>query len=496
MAVSQSIDAVTERQTEDALSKTPHVKRGVRMVLALIAVVDVAVLSAAVVVAWQLRLSVVTWPAPSESGLALASTAGPGVVVTWLLALARRGAYSTRVFGAGVEEYRAVLSASLEAAGFVGLFCYLVNLDLSRGFVFLVFAIGTPTLLLWRYLARQIVHLVRAHGHLLHRVVAVGGRPAVEELVGILMRERRIGFKVVGACLPWEAAMAGATVRGVPVVGSVESARLACAKLYADTVLVAGGAYESSTGLRRLAWDLQGSNVELVVVPSLTEVAGPRIHMRPVAGLPLLHLREPQVDEAGGWSKRLFDIIGTSIALVLLSPILLAVAVAIRFEDGGPVLFRQRRIGLGGSEFACLKFRSMSADAESRELALREAAGHSGPLWKMEADPRVTRVGRLLRRYSIDELPQLLNVLMGDMSLVGPRPQQAWEVESYSASDHRRLLVCPGMTGLWQVSGRSRLSFEEAIRLDLYYVDNWSLTTDLVIMAKTLKAVVAGNGAF
>jgi exopolysaccharide biosynthesis polyprenyl glycosylphosphotransferase len=218
--------------------------------------------------------------------------------------------------------------------------------------------------------------------------------------------------------------------------------------------------------------------------------------MRPVAGLPLLHVEQPQAGEAGGLAKRLFDLVGAVAALTLLSPVMLVVAIAIWSEDHGPVFFKQPRIGRDGHTFDCFKFRSMFVNADRMEQRLREQMGHTGALWKMEQDPRITRVGRFIRRYSIDELPQLFNVVLGEMSLVGPRPQQAWEVETYTEWEGRRLRVRPGMTGLWQVSGRSQLSFDEAIRLDLYYVDNWSLMSDLIIMAKTVRAVLGSAGAY
>ena len=218
--------------------------------------------------------------------------------------------------------------------------------------------------------------------------------------------------------------------------------------------------------------------------------------MRPVAGLPLLHLEEPQAGEAGGLSKRLFDVVLAGLALVLLSPVLLVVAALVKLHDGGPVLFRQPRIGREGETFQMLKFRSMVVDAEARLAALRDQNEFDSVLFKMKEDPRITPLGRVLRRYSIDELPQLVNVLRGEMSLVGPRPPLSSEVDRYADDVHRRLLVRPGLTGLWQVSGRSGLSWDESVRLDLYYVDNWSMTSDLVIIAKTVRAVVGSSGAY
>jgi exopolysaccharide biosynthesis polyprenyl glycosylphosphotransferase len=218
--------------------------------------------------------------------------------------------------------------------------------------------------------------------------------------------------------------------------------------------------------------------------------------MRPVAGLPLLHVEQPQTGEAGGLSKRLFDLVTATTGLVVLSPLLLLLALAVKLQDGGPVLFRQARVGRNGETFHMLKFRSMVVDAEARLAELRERNDFDDVLFKMKQDPRVTRLGRFLRKYSLDELPQLANVVRGEMSMVGPRPPLPAEVDRYGRDVHRRLLVRPGITGLWQVSGRSGLSWDESVRLDLYYVDNWSMVSDLVIIAKTVKAVLRSHGAY
>ncbi|MBI5027854.1 MAG: sugar transferase, partial [Actinobacteria bacterium] len=217
---------------------------------------------------------------------------------------------------------------------------------------------------------------------------------------------------------------------------------------------------------------------------------------RPVAGLPLVDVDRPQAVEAARWVKRTFDVLGSAVLLLLAAPVMGLVALAIRLEDGGPIMFRQPRVGLRGEVFECLKFRSMCVDAEERLAALVAQNEGAGPLFKMTQDPRITRVGRFIRRFSLDELPQLWNAFRGDMSLVGPRPALPKEVAEYDSDARRRLDVRPGLTGLWQVSGRSNLSWEETVRLDLYYVDNWSMVQDLMILAKTAKAVVGSSGAY
>ena len=460
--------------------------------LGALAVVDLVVLAAAVLLAWELRHNIDVWAV--DLGDNLTNAAAPWIVAVWALMLVAQGAYSPRLVGEGPEEFKLVTLASVVTAGSVGMFCYLLQVDLSRGFLLLTFFLGIPMLVTERWLARRVLHAARRRGRFLHRVVAVGGPTAVEELVGILRRERSVGYEVVGACIP-EGIIVEEGALSVPHVGHVGDTRRVAEELAADTVLVARGGYSSSGDLRRIAWALEGSDIDLVVVPSLIDVAGPRIHMRPVAGLPLLHVEEPQADEAGGLSKRLFDLVVASLALLALSPVFLAVALLIKAEDGGPVFFRQSRVGRDGHEFKMVKFRSMVVDAEARLAELRHL-NESETLFKMRSDPRITRVGHYLRRFSIDEIPQLFNVLSGEMSLVGPRPPLAREVAAYERDVHRRLLVRPGMTGLWQVSGRSELSWVETVRLDLYYVDNWSMVTDLMIMAKTVKAVITSSGAY
>jgi exopolysaccharide biosynthesis polyprenyl glycosylphosphotransferase len=454
-------------------------------------------IAVAVLLAGTLRESfdILLGGAEGTAGARLIATATPWIIGTWFAALVAQGAYWSRHFGAGPDEYRAVSTASLITASLVGIACYLLQLQLSRGFVAMTFLIGTPLLLAERYTVRKFVHRMRVQGRLLHRVIAVGGPSGISEVVDALRRNEFIGYRVVGACVP--AGIQPELDRfPVPVLGTVADARRLCDELGADTVLVARGGYETSQELRRIAWALEGSSIDLIVVPSLTDIAGPRIHMRPVAGLPLLHVEQPQAGEAGGLPKRLFDVVFASLALLVFSPLLLAVAAIVKLQDGGPVFFRQSRVGREGTPFGMIKFRSMVIDAESRLDDLRALNEFDDVLFKMKEDPRITRVGRFLRRYSVDELPQLFNVIRGEMSLVGPRPPLPSEVDRYAVDVHRRLLVRPGLTGLWQVSGRSGLSWDESVRLDLYYVDNWSMLSDLVIIAKTVRAVLGSAGAY
>ncbi|MEO5711362.1 MAG: sugar transferase [Nocardioidaceae bacterium] len=467
----------------------------IRLILAITAVLDLMVILVSVILAWDLRIAFDVFSMSPLGADPLIAQALPWLVGTWLVALSVQGGYSSRNFGAGPDEYRTVTFASFVTLGLVAMTCYLFQLPLSRGFLMLTFGLGIPLLLLERYGLRKIVHRMRRGGRLLHRVIAVGGPSGVSEVVGSLERALYVGYQVVGACVP-DGVAAESGAFPVPVLGSVHDTRRLCTEHGADTVLVARGGYGSSHELRRIAWDLEGSAIELVVVPSLTDVAGPRIHMRPVAGLPLLHLEQPQAGEAGGFSKRAFDVTFSLLALLVLSPVLVAVALLVKAQDGGPVFFHQSRVGRGGEIFRMLKFRSMVVDAEQRLVSLRDRNEFDGVLFKIKEDPRITSLGRFMRRFSVDEVPQLVNVLRGQMSLVGPRPPLSSEVDLYADDVHRRLLVRPGLTGLWQVSGRSGLSWDESVRLDLYYVDNWSMTTDLVIIAKTVRAVLGSDGAY
>ncbi|MEU7586280.1 sugar transferase [Micromonospora sp. NPDC049230] len=422
----------------------------------------------------------------------------PGLVVAWLISLKALGCYDDRVIGYGADEYRRVSSASLRLAGAIAIIGYITDLGVSRGFLGISFAVGTIGLEVARFGARKRLHRARSMGAgWSRRVLVVGDTAHVLELVHTLRREPYAGYQVVGACIP-DALLAPVAQRlgDVPVVGSFRGIPEAATAIGADTVAVTASGELTATRLRRLGWQLEGTGVDLVVAPALTDVAGPRIHTRPVAGLPLIHVEAPEFRGARKLVKGLVDRSASSLALALLLPLIAFIALAIKLDSRGPVLFRQVRVGRGGQEFGVFKFRTMvvNADAMLAELTARNET--DGLMFKMRHDPRVTRVGRLLRKWSLDELPQLVNVLLGQMSMVGPRPPLPSEVARYDGDVARRLLVKPGMTGLWQVSGRSDLSWEDGIRLDLYYVENWSLAADLTILWKTFGAVLNGRGAY
>jgi exopolysaccharide biosynthesis polyprenyl glycosylphosphotransferase len=422
----------------------------------------------------------------------------PGLIVAWLLSLKALRCYDDRVLGYGADEYRRVAAASLRLAGGVAIAGYIADVGVARGFLAISFAVGTPALLVARYAARKSLHRARTRGQgWSRRVLVVGDIPHVLELVHTLRREPYTGYQVVGACIP-DALLAPVPQRlgDVPVVGSFRAIVDASTAIGADTIAVTASGELTAGKLRRLGWQLEGTGIGLVMAPALTDVAGPRIHTRPVAGLPLIHVEAPEFRGARKAIKELVDRATALLALTLAAPVLIGIAIAIKLDSPGPVIFRQVRVGQGGTKFGVYKFRTMVVNADALLAGLMSNNETDGLMFKMRQDPRVTRVGRFLRKWSLDELPQLVNVLLASMSLVGPRPPLPSEVARYDGDISRRLLVKPGMTGLWQISGRSDLSWEDGIRLDLYYVENWSLTTDLTILWKTFGAVLRGRGAY
>ncbi len=427
----------------------------------------------------------------------VAQSVGLWIVAGWMLANVVLGTYARAHVGAGTIEYARICSAAGITAGAIGIISYLTKFNLSRGFYVLLFVIGVPLLLLWRWTARRLVHRAHAHGHLLTRVLISGSASHIDEVAAVLDRESWLGYRIVGALVPPSSTAMTATPRGVPVVGKTGRTAEAVRREKADLVVFTEGAFPSAVDFRRIAWDLEGHHVQMAVVPSLSDISSGRMTMRPVGGVPLVHVEQPQSLEASRGLKRAFDLIGASVLLVLALPLMIVCAIIIKSGDSGPVLFRQTRVGRDGTFFECLKLRSMVVDAEAQLSGVSHLTSDpDGPLFKARSDPRVTRVGAFMRRFSIDELPQLFNVIAGDMSLVGPRPALPAEVRRYQPDVQRRLHVRPGMTGLWQVSGRSDLSWDDTVRLDLYYVDNWSIVQDLAIMAKTIHAVLRTHGAY
>ena len=412
----------------------------------------------------------------------------------WCASVALGGGYEARFIGAGSDEFRRVLNAALSLTASVAVVSYAFKVDFARGYVAIALPCAAVFDLAARYALRKRLHRLRSMGSCMQRVVAVGHAPAVADLVATLRRDQHNGLQVVGACLAGRTMLS--ELAGVPVCGGLDRVSAAVAEFGADTVAVLACPEMNGIRLRELAWALEESGTDLCVAPALLDVAGPRTTIRPVAGLPLLQVDHPELGGGKQAVKSVFDRLAAAFALMLLAPLFVVIAVAIRLDDHGPVFFRQTRVGRNGQTFKIFKFRTMVVDAEQRKLQLEAVNEGAGVLFKMRKDPRVTKVGAGLRRWSLDELPQLFNVLIGDMSLVGPRPALPREVARYGDHMRRRLVVRPGLTGLWQVSGRSGLSWDEAFRLDLRYVDNWSIMLDLQILWKTGSAVIHGSGAY
>jgi len=417
------------------------------------------------------------------------------VPLVWVATIAVERGYENRFLGVGTEEYRRVADSGLLLFVAIAVTSYLLRGDVARGYTVIAVPTTVTLTLLLRYRLRVWLSRLRRRGHGLQRVLVVGRADAVVSLIEKLDREPEHGMVAVGACVPRES-MHVSHLHDVPVLGDPSQVVGAVELAGAHVVAVASHPDLSGKALRRLSWELDERGVELVVSPGIVEVAGPRLSIRPIAGLSLLHLERPALSGGRMLLKAAFDRIAAALLLALISPLLVTIAIAVKLSSPGPVFFRQTRIGAGGARFTMLKFRSMVADAERRRADLAHLNEGNDVLFKVRHDPRVTRVGAVLRRFSLDELPQLANVVRGDMSLVGPRPPLPDEVAIYTDDAVRRLRVRPGLTGLWQISGRSDLSWEESLRLDLRYVDNWSLALDVFILWRTWRAVARGAGAY
>jgi exopolysaccharide biosynthesis polyprenyl glycosylphosphotransferase len=395
----------------------------------------------------------------------------------------------------GLLEYQRVLIATLWTFGVLAIGSFIAQLEIARGYLAVALPVGLVLLLIGRMAWRRSLTALRRAGRCLTGAIIVGPAADVARVAGQLQVNLQAGYRPIGAVVT-----DGRTVRGFDgVLPTIDLADLAETSRRTRTraVMIAGNLPGGHEQIRGLGWELENSNVELILVSRLTDVAGPRMHLRPVQDLPMVHVDLPQYSGFNHLVKRVMDIGAAAAALLILSPVLAFCVVAIRLSSEGPIIFRQTRVGLQGRPFTMLKFRSMVVDAEDRLEALRlEQDAGNDMFFKLRDDPRVTPIGRIMRRYSLDELPQFVNVLLGDMSLIGPRPPLPSEVEKYEDRVNRRLLIKPGITGLWQVSGRSNLSWEESIRLDLSYVENWSVTGDLVILLRTLRAVVGRDGAY
>jgi exopolysaccharide biosynthesis polyprenyl glycosylphosphotransferase len=461
-----------------------------RYLLATAATDTVAIL-AALALAQLVRFGPNSLDYVSGAGIEYAGLAAV-IAAVWLITLSATRSRAARLVGVGFAEYQRVTNATLLTFGLLAILAFLFQIDLARGYLAIALPTGLVLLLIGRKFWRVQLTRLRKKGRCLTGALVVGSTRDVREVVAQLRANLTAGYRPIGVVRTDAPASVFEGLPAIDLADLAETSRLSRTK----AVMVAGNLPGGSEQLRKIGWSLENSSTELILVSSLTDVAGPRIHMRPVEGLPMVHVQLPKYTGFTYSVKRLIDVVVAGLGLVLLIPLLAFITVAILLEDGGPVLFRQRRIGVSGSSFTMLKFRSMVPDAEARLAEISQLDEGNGVLFKVRNDPRVTRVGALIRRFSLDELPQLVNVLVGEMSLIGPRPPLPSEVDRYEDDATRRLLIKPGITGLWQVSGRSDLSWEESVKLDLYYVENWSVTGDFMILLRTARAVLRREGAY
>lgn len=405
----------------------------------------------------------------------------------WFALLVLRGAYDQRIIGLGTEEVQRIVSATLITFALVAGLSYLLRADISRAYAFISLPLGLILIIAARFFWRGWLYRARAKGRFMSRTVVVGTGQVADELQEWLTDGSYAGYLVV--------AQYPAPKRGDDLANWIDRLDLILAESKASAVALAPADNTPGGALRQLAWRLEGRPIDLLIAPGMLDIAGPRLTVRPVAGLPLLHLDEAVLSRPQRLAKRSLDLMVGILMAIILSPVMIICALTVRLTSHGPVIFRQTRIGKGGKTFTMLKFRTMHNNADALRQELRELHDQDDPMFKLMNDPRITTPGKFLRRWSLDELPQLFNVLGGSMSLVGPRPHPIDDVDRYEATAYRRLALKPGLTGLWQVEGRSDLDWEQALQLDVYYVERWSLSGDLILLARTIRAVVQGRGA-
>jgi exopolysaccharide biosynthesis polyprenyl glycosylphosphotransferase len=478
-----------------------QVRRWQRQLGVAISVTDLVVIAVSVMAAQALRFGfgtehTIVFPGGGELDLTITYTVVSIVIVAgWALALRLFGTRDPKIIGTGMLEYRRLTNATLAFFGVLAIVAFALQAQVGRAYLLVALPLGWVLLMLSRWLWRHWLIRRRRHGLLMSHAIVVGDAASASHVAAQIQGDTGCGITIVGAVVG-NASPGDTLLDSIPVLGDWSDLLGRIDQAGADTVIVTGNHPLTPRQLRELGWGLEERKASLIVAPALTDIAGPRIHSTPVAGLPLIHVDYPEFTGVKLALKRTSDLVASILGLIILAPVFLVTALTIWLTSPGPAIYRQERVGMHGRPFRMLKFRTMVVDAEQQLSSLLDASEGNGVLFKMRSDPRITRFGRFLRRYSIDELPQLWNVIKGDMSLVGPRPPLANEVRSYERWVHRRLLVKPGITGLWQVSGRSNLSWDDSVRLDLYYVENWSLTADFIIMWRTIRAVMRSDGAY
>ena len=398
------------------------------------------------------------------------------LVALWLLALSLADTRTPGVVGTGMTEYVRVIDSSLVLFGVIAIVAFLFRVDIARGYLLISLPAGILLLLLVRWLWRQWLVAKRRVGKCASGVILIGSPASVAQVGHELQQRRDTGYLVVGACLPPDDHDAGipTTDADIPVLGTFDDLTRVLTDTGADTVLVTSSDALPPEKVKQISWSLEAGRQHLLLAPGIADVAGPRIHTRPVSGLPLVHVETPRFSPGQRFGKRMSDLIVSLISVVVISPLLGILALAVKLSSPGPVCVRETRIGYHGRPFTMLAFRTAREDDDGTVP---------------------TALGRWMHRHTLDDLPQLFNVIGGTMSLVGPRPPLPGEVETYTDASLRRFLVKPGITGLSQISGRENLAWEDAVRLDLSYVENWSLAGDVAIVIKSAKAALLGRAA-
>jgi len=458
---------------------SPYRNRLIATDAAMIAVaIGVGLLISSRASAWAIDPTLAIYGTPAVIGL------------LWIALLVVRGSYDQRIIGLGSEEVRRAVSATLVLFAVVAGLSYLFRADISRSYAFVSLPLGLLLIGFARFGWRQWLYRERKRGGFLSKIIVIGSRRTSQVLADKLNQESYAGYQVVD-----QIDLPNNHESDSEFEGWLNLVDAAISRHDASAIAIDPGDDAPYEVIRQLSWRLEGRNLDLLISPGSLDVAGPRLSVRPAAGLPLLHLDEAVLSRAQRASKRSLDIIGSILAITVFSPFMLISALAVRFTSRGPVIYKQVRVGRAGETFTMLKFRTMHAQADSQINELREEHELNNPMFKLANDPRITKIGGFLRRWSLDETPQFFNVLGGSMSLVGPRPHPLDDVDRYEIEAFRRLALKPGMTGLWQVEGRSELSWEQALQLDLYYIEKWSLESDLFLLAKTTKAVLNAKGA-
>jgi len=424
---------------------------------------------------------------------------GIGLGFGWLIYLGIFKSRDTKIIGSDFVEYRRVLSASLSVLGTMAFFALFFKVDVSRVYVSEVIVFGHIFLVLERKLGSMWLLKQRKAGKLRRRVAIYGSSAEVESELASYNSRKEAEFEPVltlEGVSPIKVNYIGSTITKAV---SLEDLGEFLAAEGIELLQVVGYGPGATEVHRHLYWALDGQDISFVVSPAITGVSSAKLSTRVVAGAPQLEISSTKFTGRRYFIKTCMDLFLGLIAFLISLPIVLVTALIVKLEDKGPAFFKQARVGVNGKEFTMYKLRSMKVGAEhehaARQKELADKLTNSN-MFKDPEDPRVTKVGKVIRKYSIDELPQFLNVLKGDMSMVGPRPPLPSEVQDWKNHETRRLLVKPGVTGPWQIGGRSLLTWEETVAIDVNYVENWTVLTDVSIILKTIAYVFKGSGAF